>query len=118
MCQHTPQEFLHNLWHDAVHSTDMNADAETTIRQTLFPYLRLMLNRLTCGHFRYGPLGQKKAQFDRVSDMHELLEDYEKTGNLECLVDVSNLAFCEFVEGEHPFAHFAAKQDRAHTRRK
>ncbi len=118
MCQHTPQEFLHNLWCDLVHGTDMNADFESNIRPIFFPYLRLMVNRLRFGHYRYGTLGRKDKPLDRVSDMHERLDLYEQTGNLEHLVDVSNMAFCEYVEGDHPNKHFSATDDSKHSKRR
>lgn len=70
---------------------------------------RLMRNRLIMGAIRYGLLGDpNKPQYDRVEYMRRKLKEYEESGNMECLVDVANLALCEFVEGTHPNRHFAA----------
>jgi hypothetical protein len=43
--------------------------------------------------------------------MRRCLEKYEQTGNLECLVDIVNLALVEFVEGKHPKRYFASEGD-------
>jgi hypothetical protein len=72
---------------------------------------RAMRCRLQMGAFRYGRLGQKKPYFDRVRGIKKRLEQYEETGNLECLVDVGNLALLEYVEGTHPRRHFRSMSD-------
>jgi hypothetical protein len=73
---------------------------------------QLMRNRLIMGAFRYGRLGAEgKPQFDRVAYIRKCLDKYEQTGNLECLVDVANLALVEFVEGKHPKRHFHTEED-------
>ena len=70
---------------------------------------RLMRNRLIMGAIRYGLLGSpNKPQYDRIEYMRRKLKEYKESGNLECLVDVANLALCEFVEGKHPKSHFNA----------
>lgn len=83
------------------------------------PFERLMRNRLLFGAMRYGRLGDPdKPQYDRVADMIKRLEKYRAEGNTEHLVDVANLAMCEFVEGNHKMKHFRATDDGMHTRRK
>lgn len=73
---------------------------------------QLMRNRLVMGAFRYGRLGAEgKSQFDRVEYMERCLQKYKETGNLECLVDIANLALVEFVEGKHPQRHFHTEED-------
>ena len=73
---------------------------------------RLMRNRLIVGAFRYGRLNEVgKPKYDRCEYIKRKIDEYIQTGNLECLVDVSNLALCEFVEGSHPKKHFATKVD-------
>ena len=77
---------------------------------------QLMRNRLVNGSFRYGCLGDKnKPQYDRVSYIERCITDYKLTGNLECLVDIANLALVEFVEGKHPRRHFKAVDDGDHA---
>lgn len=72
----------------------------------------LMRNRLIMGAFRYGQLGTPhKKQYDRCEYMKRKVKEYEDTGNLECLVDVSNLAMVEFVEGCHHSRHFHSVGD-------
>jgi hypothetical protein len=73
---------------------------------------QLMRNRLVMGAFRYGRLGAEgKPQFNRAAYMMLCIQKYKKTGNLECLVDVANLALVEFVEGKHPKRHFYTEED-------
>jgi hypothetical protein len=81
-----------------------------------FEFEQFMRNRLIMGSFRYGRLGAKgKPQFDRVSYIQRLVIEYRETGNLECLVDIANLALVEFVEGIHPKRHFKAVDDSDHA---
>ena len=73
---------------------------------------RYMRNRHIMGAIRYGRLGASdKPQYDRCDYIKRKIEEYQTTGNLECLVDVAVLAACEFVEGNHPKRHFESKGD-------
>ena len=121
--QMNERHFLDNLWR-------RNANMkETEIRKTghSILYLRAtqwsddfeskMRNRLIVGSIRYGLLGASgKPKYDRISDMIRRLEKYKETGNDESLVDVANLALCEFVEGTHPNKHFRSADDATHTK--
>jgi hypothetical protein len=79
---------------------------------------KLMRNRLIMGALRYGRLNAPgKPQYDRVSSMISRLEKYRETGNKEHLVDVANLALCEFVECNHPKAHFRSVDDGDHAKK-
>jgi len=70
------------------------------------------------GAIRYGLLGEKnKPQYDRVSEIQKRLKKYRDTGNLEFLVDIANLALCEFVEGKHPNRHFKSSDDKEHVKK-
>jgi hypothetical protein len=70
---------------------------------------RLQRNRLMMGCLRYGQIGAPgKKEWDRRKGIKKRLEQYEQTGNTECLVDIANLAMLEFVEGQHPLKHFGA----------
>lgn len=78
---------------------------------------QLMRNRLIMGALRYGRLGvEGKSQYDRVTRINQCIIEYRHTGNLECLVDISNLALVEFVEGRHPCRHFHSVDDGEHAR--
>lgn len=69
---------------------------------------RLMRHRLIMGALRYGPLHRPgKPAYDRVAGARKRLAQYAATGNLECLVDVANMALLEFEEGRHPRRHWA-----------
>lgn len=80
-------------------------------------FIIYMRNRLLMGYFRYGPMG-KKPGYDNVGSAKKRLDLYEKTGNLEHLVDVANLMMCEFVDGKHPNRHFYSTDDGIHVEKK
>ena len=76
----------------------------------------LMRNRLVVGALRYGLLGEsKKPAYDRIAAMRKYLDRYEATGNTEILVDLSNVAMLEFVEGTHINRHFKSTDDEEHV---
>lgn len=69
----------------------------------------LMRNRLLMGALRYGLMhSEGKPNYDRIAGARKRLLQYEETGNLECLVDVANMALLEFEEGKHPHRHWDA----------
>lgn len=73
---------------------------------------KYMRNRLMMGGLRYGVFGQKgKPKYNSIESIKRRIEQYEKTGNTEFLVDVANLCMVEFVEGVHPNKHFSATDD-------
>ena len=83
-----------------------------TERDRRFEELRA--NRKILGAFRYGRLGAPgKSKYDRVRDMIRRLELYRRDRNAEHLVDVANLAECEFVEGENVWQ---PQDDGEHTK--
>ncbi len=76
----------------------------------------LMRNRLIFGSFRYGRLkAVGKPKYNRMKSIADRAKKYEEDGNDEHLVDIANLALCEFVEGSHPNKHFKAQDDSEHT---
>lgn len=78
----------------------------------------MMRNRLLMGAFRYGNMRDRKkagSQFDNVKDAIRRLQEYERTGNVEFLVDVANLALVEFVIGTHPMKHLSSSDDGQHV---
>ena len=77
---------------------------------------RLQRTRLVMGAFRYGRLGDpRKPSWDRCTALHQRLERYAATGNVEMLVDVANMAMLEYVEGRHPQRHLACDHDVEHV---
>jgi len=75
-----------------------------------------MRDNLIMGAFRYGRLCELgKPQYDRVKGMQMHLTMYQEDGNTEHLVDIANIALCEFVEGDHPKKHFRAIDDGEHV---
>lgn len=87
------------------------------LRQTEWSpqFEQYMRNRLVMGAFQYGLLNAPgKKQYNRMAGARKRLRQYEKTGNLECLVDVANMMLLEFEEGIHPNRHFDAIGDDSH----
>lgn len=77
---------------------------------------QLMRNRLIMGAYRYGKLGvPDKSQYDRIKAIQFHLDKYQEEGNTEHLVDIANLALCEFAEGNHPKKHFRSVDDGRHA---
>lgn len=77
---------------------------------------RLMRNRLIMGRFRYASLADpNRPQYKRIDSAIKRLREYQDIGNLELLVDVSNLCLLEFVHGNHPSKHFDAQDDGEHV---
>ena len=113
----TKEHFLQNLWRWAIGAPEVEESACQVIKyddafwQTEWStdFEKLMRNRLVMGAMRYGPMHSlNKPQYDRLKSIHKRIDQYEKTGNLEYLVDVANLALLEFEESGHPNKHFAA----------
>ena len=75
---------------------------------------QLMRNRLVMGAYRYGehlPGLIERHRWSHGERMHRLLELYEQEGNLEALVDLANYCMLEWVNCEHPKAHFTPVDD-------
>ena len=76
---------------------------------------RFMRNRLIMGRFRYVRMDENGDQYDRIGSAIDRLGKYQKSGNLEHLIDVANLCLREFVNCQHPSKHFDAKDDGDHV---
>lgn len=77
---------------------------------------QLMRNRLIIGGLRYGRLNVKpKSCYNRVESIQKRLKIYQETGNTEMLVDIANLALCEFEEGFHLENSFNPIDDGEHV---
>lgn len=115
----TNTEFLRSRCLEIAPSVDSNSYEHMKLRERSPEFRKLKNNRLIMGALRYGKLGAKnKPQYDRMQGICHHLKMYEKTGNLEHLVDISNIAECEFVESIHPKKHFKAADDGVHVKRK
>lgn len=69
-------------------------------------FMQAMLNRVAVGFFQYGPVAQ--AQTDHLKNARHRLDQYEKTGNTEFLIDAANFAMFEFMAPGIPGASFKA----------
>lgn len=93
----------------------------TELRRTEWSpdFERRMRNRLILGALRYGRLhGEGKPQYDRIAAIRARADLYARTGNLEHLVDIANLALLEYEEGDHPLRHWTAGDDTTHVSRR
>lgn len=72
-------------------------------------FIQKMRNRILMSHYKYGWLSLNYPEIsDAIASLKERLALYEKTGNLEHLVDVSNFAMIEYMRPRHQNAHFEA----------
>lgn len=79
-------------------------------------FIQLMQNRMELGAYRYNLLTDpSNPLLQRIDSALARLKLYQETGNLEHLVDVSNICMCEFKIGIHPKRHFQAADDGLHT---
>lgn len=84
--------------------------------QWCYEFEQFMRNRLMMGAFRYGILRSKdKPTYDHMKAILVKAMLFEKTGNLELLVDIANYAMCEYVEGKHPLKHWGPTDDQGHA---
>lgn len=118
----TGAEFLKNAWRRSAGLPEVVPQVLPPIdqlRKTEWSpvFERLMRNRLMMGAIRYGLLNSPgKPKYDRIASMEKRLRIYRETGNMELLVDVANLALCEFEEGTHPKRHFKSADDKEHVK--
>ena len=84
--------------------------AENTILKTEYSerFDTLRKKAMEVSYYKYGPLRKNYSEYscmDAIGNLKRRLEEYEKTGNTEFLVDVANFAMIEFmypqVEGAH-----------------
>jgi len=115
------QDYLLDLWYDITgiekKKIRIMPDIEELRKTEWSPvFEKLMRNRLLMGSFRYGCLHDvNKPKYNRVQKIKDKIELYERTGNLECLVDIANISLMEFEEGEHPLKHFMSTDDKDHS---
>lgn len=72
-------------------------------------FVSLMKNRMVMSHYKYGWVSDTYPELaDAIACLRQRLDMYEKTGNLENLVDVGDFAMIEYMRPRHPNAHFKA----------
>lgn len=94
-----------------------NVPSPTILRQTekSEEFDRLRMNRKIMATFRYGRFGDpNKPNFNRIKAIKDKCDEFQKTGNLELMIDISNYSELEFVESRHPLKHFKAQDDSEH----
>lgn len=76
---------------------------------------QLMRNRLIMGGLRYGLVETiQERGFNLIGSLEARLKEYKRTGNMELLADIANLAQLEFISPQHRKAHFQAVDDGTH----
>lgn len=75
-----------------------------------YRFEELQKKAMLMSYYKYGPVVKNHTKdnnhMDAVANLKKRLELYEKTGNTEFLVDVANFAMIEFMNPQHPKAHF------------
>lgn len=77
---------------------------------------KLRQQAMEVSYYKYGPIKQnyqKHKCMDAIGNLKRRLEEYEKTGNTEFLVDVANFAMIEFMYPEREGAYYKATDSGA-----
>lgn len=76
-----------------------------------------MRNRLIMGAIRYETFEAKrrKHNYNLLDYVRRKCDEYEATGNQECLVDAANVLMIEFDCPTHPSPHFTPGDDTSHV---
>jgi len=76
-----------------------------------------MRNRLVMGAMRYETFEEKMKgnKYNCIEYIIRKCKEYKITGNLECLVDLANVAMIEFAAPHHPHPHFTPGDDTSHV---
>jgi hypothetical protein len=70
-------------------------------------FLQGMINRIGMSHFKYGLMSKTYPyKVNAIATMKDCIKLYEKTGNLEYLIDAANYGMIEFMYPRHHNAHF------------
>lgn len=78
-------------------------------------FAMLQMNRLVMGYLRYGSVWKQKiGKYNYLKSVKNKIEQYEKTGNTELLVDIANYMMIMFTLDGHPNKHFNATDDKDH----
>ena len=82
-------------------------------------FIDAMRDRMRMGMLRYGSLKKQTASgtgYDNLGSARLHISEYQKTGNIEHLIDAANLVMIEAETGYHPTKHFKAIDDGRHTK--
>jgi hypothetical protein len=73
----------------------------------------LRKTRMVHAFFKYGPVvtNYEHGLIDSIGSLKARVAMYERTGNTEYLCDVANFAMIEFMQPQHPNAHFDPVDD-------
>lgn len=74
----------------------------------------LCKNRMVQGFFSYGPIAENYGSglISAKEKIRQYLDEYDKTGNIEKLLDIRNFAAIEYRYPSHPNAHFEQSNER------
>lgn len=105
-----------------VDDTDVGTKTETLSQlldsERCAEFEKLRMNRKVVGRYRYGLMSRTEdTNYDRVGSIIKRLQEYQATGNMENLVDITNLCELEFAHSNHPNAHFDAADGGEHVER-
>jgi hypothetical protein len=83
-------------------------------------FIRKKKARVFVGYHRYGPntqYAQKKLEYKILDTVRKRLDEYERTGNQEHLVDAANYLMIEYKAPQHPNAHFESIEEEDASKR-
>lgn len=79
-------------------------------------YIQFSRNRMIQGSFRYGLLArQSLSKYDCATEAIRRIKRYQKTKNLEHLVDAGNCCMLAFIQGRRNKEHFKPLDDGEHA---
>ncbi len=125
----TEHEFCLDLWRDRLDLPEVRTDTDidelnrreyanweeivSHIQRGMDHILPTMRRRLQIGAYRYGTHPNRRYydfKYDFCRFAAKRLEKYQKTGNLESLIDALNGLVLEYLFGHHPNRHFQADE--------
>jgi hypothetical protein len=72
------------------------------------PFADGMRRRMAVSFHKYGRVADAAGKMDAVASLKTRLAKYEEDGNIEWLMDVANFAMIEYMQPQHPDAHYRA----------
>jgi hypothetical protein len=113
--------FLNNLWREHAGMKEIDYDIN---HMPALPSLqtsewseefdRLAKNKMVQASFRYG-LFNKNNEYDFIEAMKNKIALYEKTHNLELMVDIRNYAMLEFKKPKYTDAKYWVEDNSEHA---
>ena len=72
-------------------------------------FVQGMADRMAVSFFKYGAVADAYPdRVDAIASLKKRMDNYEKDGNMEWLMDAGNFIMIEFMHPRHPKAHFRA----------